>query len=175
MLPMFLFAAGAPDIDWKISAHNSSVNAVVFSSDGSQIIYISTQNGPYQIWIMNSDGTESFRFSTSRDKKNTYPIWSPDGNLIVFTQSESEGGVPRLWAAQYPDGAANETRVYPFAGNIPMRKADYSPDGFWLVLESWPDGVNHDIYIMTPNGAERTQLTFDPALDYDPVWRPISP
>jgi Tol biopolymer transport system component len=56
-----------------------------------------------------------------------------------------------------------------------MRKADYSPDGYWLVLESWPDGVNHDIYIMLPNGAERTQLTFDPALDFDPVWRPILP
>ena len=56
-----------------------------------------------------------------------------------------------------------------------MRRADFSPDGIWLVLESWPDGINHDIFIMTPNGAERTQLTFNPAMDYDPVWRPSLP
>ena len=95
--------------------------------------------------------------------------------MVVFTQSETEGAIPRLYAARYPDGAMNETRVYPFAGNIPMRRADFSPDGIWLVLESWPDGINHDIFIMTPNGAERTQLTFDSAMDYDPVWRPSLP
>jgi Tol biopolymer transport system component len=146
-----------------------------WSADGDQIIYISTQNGPYQIWIMNLDGTSSQRFSSSGGKKNTYPVWSPDEQLIVYTQSETENGIPRLSAARYPDGAASEFRVYPFAGNIPMRKADFSPDGFWLVLESWPDGVNHDIYVMTPNGAERIQLTTDPALDFDPDWRPILP
>jgi len=146
-----------------------------WSADGDQIIYISTQNGPYQVWIMNADGTSSQRFSSSGGKKNTYPVWSPDGQLIVYTQSETEKGVPRLFAARYPDGAGSEFRVYPFAGNVPMRKADFSPDGFWLVLESWPDGVNHDIYVMTPNGAERTQLTTDPAFDFDPDWRPISP
>jgi serine/threonine protein kinase len=146
-----------------------------WSSDGGKIVFISTRNGPYQIWTMNADGSSLERFSASRDRKNTYPVWSPNMQMIVFTQSEFDGAVPRLYAARYPDGATSETRVYPFAGNFPMRNADYSPDGFWLVLESWPDGLNHDIYVMTPNGAERTQLTVDPAMDFDPVWRPILP
>jgi TolB protein len=146
-----------------------------WSADGSQIMYISTQNGPYQIWIMNADGTDPYRYSVSGDKKNTYPEWSPDGNLVVFTQSETEKGIPRLFAARYPDGAADEFRVYQGTGGFPMRKGKFSPDGFWMVFESWPDGLNHDIFIMTPNGAERTQITTDPALDFDPVWRPISP
>jgi serine/threonine protein kinase len=146
-----------------------------WSADGKQIIYISTQNGPYQVWVMSADGTSSQRFSSSGGKKNTYPVWSPDGQLVVYTQSETEPGVPRLIAARYPDGAANEFRVYPIAGNVPMRKAAFSPDGYWLAFESWPDGVNHDIYVMTPNGAERVQLTTDPALDFDPDWRPILP
>jgi Tol biopolymer transport system component len=146
-----------------------------WSADGQEIIFISSRNGPYQIWTMNKDGSSPARFSVSGGKKNEYPVWSPDQQMVVFTQSESDGGIPRLYEARYPDGAMNETRVYPFAGNIPMRRADFSPDGIWLVLESWPDGINHDIYIMTPNGAERTQLTFDPAMDYDPVWRPSLP
>jgi Tol biopolymer transport system component len=146
-----------------------------WSTDGQEIIFISSRNGPYQIWTMNMDGSSPARFSVSGGKKNEYPVWSPDQQMVVFTQSQTEGAIPRLYAARYPDGAMNETRVYPFAGNIPMRRADFSPDGIWLVLESWPDGINHDIFIMTPNGAERTQLTFDPAMDYDPVWRPSLP
>jgi Tol biopolymer transport system component len=124
---------------------------------------------------MKKDGSSPVRFSASGGKKNEYPAWSPDQKMVVFTQSESTGGIPRIFAARYPDGATNETQVYPFAGNIPMRRASFSPDGIWLALESWPDGTNHDIYIMTPNGAERTQLTTDPAKDFDPVWRPVLP
>ena len=146
-----------------------------WSADSLNIIFISTRNGPYQVWTMNSDGSSPSRFTASGGKKNAYPDWSPDMQMVVYTQSETDGAIPRLFAARYPDGGASETRVYPFAGNIPMRGAKFSPDGIWLALESWPDGTNHDIYIMTPNGAERTQLTTDPAMDFEPAWRPILP
>ena len=146
-----------------------------WSADGQEIIFISSRNGPYQIWTMNADGSFPTRYSVSGGLRNEYPVWSPDMKMVVFTQSELDGAVPRLFTTRYPDGAASETGVYAFAGNSPMRRANFSPDGIWLALESWPDGTNHDIYIMTPNGAERTQLTTDPAMDFDPVWRPILP
>ena len=146
-----------------------------WSSDGSQILFVSTRNGPYQIWTMAADGMDQTRFTVSGSLKDTYPVWSPDGQVIIFTQSEGEGSISRLVGARYPDGAANEFQVYPFHGAVPMREADYSPDGFWLALESWPEGYEHDIFIMAPNGVERKQLTSDPAWDFDPVWRPIIP
>jgi serine/threonine protein kinase len=146
-----------------------------WSADSSQIIYISTRKGPYQVWIMNADGSDKYRFSVSGDLKDTYPKWSPDGQVIVFTQSEGEGSVVRLVGARYPDGAVQEFKLFPFPGLNPMRKVDFSSDGFWIAFESWPKGANHDIYIMTPNGAELTQLTTDPALDFDPAWRPVQP
>jgi len=146
----------------------------VWSPDGSQIVFISTVNGPYQIWTMNTDGSSPQRFSVSRDLKNTFPVLSPTGNLIVFTQSGGEGTLPYIQGAIYPGGADQEFHVYPFFGAIPMREADFSPDGFWLAVESWPDGVLHDIYTMTPNGQEFSRLTTDPAADFDPVWRPVS-
>ena len=145
-----------------------------WSFDGNKIIFISTRQGPYQVWTMNADGSEPQRFSLSGGKKNTYPALSPDGQLMVFTQNV-EGSIPRLYAARYPDGAANEFLIYQESAGIPMRNAAYSSDGFWLALESWPDGTNHDIYLMTPNGAELTRLTSDPALDFDPAWSPVIP
>jgi Tol biopolymer transport system component len=59
-----------------------------------------------------------------------------------------------------------------FSNWVPSRDADFSPDGVWITFESWPDGVRHDIYIMTPNGVNLQHVTDDPANDFDPTWRP---
>ncbi len=142
--------------------------------DGSKIVFVTTRNGPYQIWSMNPDGSEQVRFSASRSLWDTYPVWSPDGLLILFTQRE-QGGVPRLMGARYPDGGIAEFPVYPYPGAIPMQEANFSPDGLWLVFESWPEGEHHDIFVMRSNGGELVQLTFDLALDFDPDWRPVGP
>jgi Tol biopolymer transport system component len=74
-------------------------------------------------------------------------------------------------AASYNDGEYNEFKYV--LGPVPIREAKYSPDGLWLVFESWPEGSNHDIYIMSASGAGRTRLTDDPGDDFDPVWRPV--
>jgi serine/threonine protein kinase len=144
-------------------------------SDGSTIIFVSTREGPYQIWTMSPDGSNQMRYSLSGGLKNTNPAISPSNHTVLFTQSKGEGTVPHLRGVIYPDGAKEEYNVYPFSGALPMREADYSPDGFWIAFESWPDGIMHDIYYMAPNGAEFTQLTFDPAMDFDAAWRPFAP
>jgi serine/threonine protein kinase len=145
-----------------------------WTSDGDQIIFVTTREGPYQIWTMSPDGSNQTRFSLSGELKNTNPVVSPGDSTLIFTQSRGEGSVPHLRGAIFPDGAKEEFDVYPFSGILPARDANFSPDGFWIVFESWPNGVLHDIYYMAPNGAEFTRLTTDPALDFDPIWRPFS-
>jgi len=145
-----------------------------WAPDGSHILFVSLRQGPYQIWTMAPDGSNQERFSVSGDLKNSNPVLSPSGQLLVFTQSEGLGSFPGLVGVSYPDGAPNEFNLYTSFGAGPMKEADFSPDGFWVAFESWPDSV-HNIWIMTPNGAERTQISFDPIRAFDPVWRPISP
>jgi serine/threonine protein kinase len=158
----------------SLSEDNNWDAQPAWSSDGTKIIFVSTRNGPYQIWIMDTDGSNQNRFSVSKDLKNTNPTLSPEGGLLVFTQSAGEGSIPHLRGVPFPDGAEEEYDVYPFSGAIPMRDADFSIDGFWIAFESWPNGVLHDIFFMAPNGAGFTQLTTHPALDFDPAWRPIA-
>lgn len=145
-----------------------------WSSDSTRLVFISSRNGPHQIWTMDIDGSNQLRFSTSGDKKNTHPVWAYDGKEVLFTQS-IVGGVPQLMAAYFPTGAMQEYRVYSQAGVTPMREASYSPDATWMAFESWPDGTQHDIYTMRANGDELKQLTFDAGKDFDAVWRPIAP
>ncbi len=69
-----------------------------------------------------------------------------------------------IFGAERPD----EFQISPV--NVPMREARYSPDGLWLIFESWPEGGNHDIYIMTANGSNRQRISENPLNDFDGAW-----
>ena len=157
------------------SLHSLSANTVrdsqpAWSPDNEEMAFVTTRRGPYQIWITGNDGQEAVLLSRSGSLKDTHPEWSPDGQVIIFTQNELLGGVPRLVAMRVEEGNLIENRV--IREVIPMQEASYSPDGAWIAFESWPEGSNHDIFIMTSNGLARQRLTSDEAFDFDPAWRP---
>lgn len=141
-----------------------------WSPDGAQIAYVTRNDGPSDIWVMSGNGENKREYSLSGGKINSHPVWSMDGEVILFIQKDSLGAISRMVAASYVEGDYSEY-IFDF-GPIPVREANYSPDGLWLVFESWPDGKNHDIYIMTVSGAIRTRLTDYERVDFDPVWRP---
>lgn len=154
----------------SLSANTVRDSQPAHSPDGAQIAFVTTRRGPYQIWIMDKDGGEAILLSRSGSLKDAHPQWSPDGAVIMFTQTELLGGVPRLVAMRVEEGNLIENPVVREV--IPMREASYSQDGAWIAFESWPEGMNHDIFVMTPNGSARQRLTDDEANDFDPDWRP---
>lgn len=149
-----------------------------WSPDGEFIAINTTRSGFTQIWYMGANGDPIDIFSRSDKFKNIDPVWSPDGSLILFVQLATSGSDirPHLVVAQWNDGGQNrgftEFRVTTSISS--MRDPNYSPDGAWIVYSSNPEGANHDIYIMRSNGSGTQRITFDEALDFDPVWRPTS-
>ena len=103
--------------------------------------------------------------------KHTSPAWSPDNLLIVYTQRELPDGVPNLVLAPVADGGAFE--YFLIVDAQPRRQADFSPDGNWLVYESWPGGSDHDIYYAHISGTDETQLTISDAFEFDASWKPV--
>ncbi|RPJ51785.1 MAG: hypothetical protein EHM21_01880 [Chloroflexi bacterium] len=130
-----------------------------------------------QVWIMSSNGQLQSQFSVSGPVNNFWPAWSIDGQVIFYSQTSQEPNVPRLVYMRYEDRATpnKEYRIptNPKGETGPVFEVDASPDGFWLAYESWPDGKNHDIYIMNINGSNRERLTTDRAFDFGPAWRPL--
>lgn len=128
-----------------------------------------------QIWIMSEDGSLQSQFSVSGSINNFVPSWSIDGNVIYFSQSTNDAGIPALVGMRYEDRKTpREFRIPAGTTNDigPVVGAVMSPDGFWLAYEGWPNGKNHDIFIMTANGANITRLTTDPGMEFGPTWRP---
>lgn len=148
-----------------------------WSPSGKEIAFIrELPNG--QVWKMGEDGSNETQFSPAGGINNLWPAWTKDGSSIFYSQTTVDNFNPWLIGLRYEDRKTSREFRIPPSGDTkigPVVKADVSPDGMWLAYESWPLGVNHDIYIMTVTGARQTRLTSDPDIDFGPVWRPLAP
>jgi serine/threonine protein kinase len=143
-----------------------------WSPDGTRIAFTSSRGGIRKIWIMPATGGEEAQFAYGEGAEDTYADWSGDGELILFQRRE--GSFPYLITAQFRE-ERYESRLCQ-SGKVsgyPMAEPDWSPDGKWIVFETWPDGKDHNIGIVTLSCTEFTELTEDGMRDYDPAWRPL--
>jgi eukaryotic-like serine/threonine-protein kinase len=141
---------------------------------GKQLAFIRHMPFPH-VWVMSDQGLTEFQFSSSGNVVDLAPVWSPDGEFILYNRSQVEPAIPWLMGKFYADRDNNrEFRIPPY-GIIdpgPVAGPSISPDGNWIAFESWPDGRNHDIFIMDINGENRRRLTSDPGFDFNPAWKP---
>jgi len=105
--------------------------------------------------------------------RKTNPILSGDppefiytGNPHVFGFIRKNGEKQVLFVNNFSDDP--QTDYIPLMDNV-----DVAPDGTLLAFDYWYFDLLSDIYIMRFPGVDLRQLTDDPALDYDPVWRPL--
>jgi TolB protein len=115
-----------------------------WSPDGSRIVFQSTRDGNYEIYVMNADGSNQQRL-THQLEADRQPDWSPDGKRIVFQSfrgSNSYSGAMNsdLWSMD-PDGGnlAQITATPEMAESTPR----FSPDGLRIVYVSGPSGDPH--------------------------------
>jgi Tol biopolymer transport system component len=138
-----------------------------WSPDGKYIVYVGSDD---QIRVMQADGQERFILSrNASDFKNVEPVWSPDGQVVIFTQGVPTGSSVWLAAVPFSQDGGLPAQIQ---NSDYLTEAAFSPDGFWIAATGYPDG-QRDIYIMTPNGVSRTQITDDAFYDFDPSWRPL--
>lgn len=142
---------------------------------GDRLVYVVRRFNAYQIWVMSDTGQENVQIARSGQRYWDYlPFWTPDGSTILFSQRDASGALrPWLMRIRYEDSETTDpTRI---DLTRPIEDVEFSPDGLWIVLEGRDNEGNRDIYFMTPTGGDRTRLTSDPAVDFDPAWRPPAP
>lgn len=162
----------------ELSMSIKSDRQPAWSPDGAQIAFV-RQFLNSQIWYMTDSGAPQIQLTFDGPVNNNWPVWSRDRQLIFFSQSQAgqASNAPSLHYRKYEErNAPSPSYRIPIdpKGEIgPVAKVDPSPDGQWLVFESWPQGTNHDIFMMNVNGSNLTRLTTDPDMDFGPVWRPV--
>ena len=144
-----------------------------WSPIGAQIVYTVKRVNVLQIWVMSATGDGQTQLVRSGSEYYDFkPAWSSDGQVIVFTQSNGTLTMGWLMSIRYDQRESQEAARIK-NGNFVIDAA-YSLDSQWIAFETNFD-ANYEIAIMRPDGSGRVVLTNDPALDFDPVWRPYMP
>ncbi len=95
------------------------------------ILYQRYTDGQWNIWVMNSDGTDQ-RMVTSGTGDKTDASFSPDGQWIVYSSDEGDLDYANLFVVRSSGG--NSVRVSNFNGYDGA--PSWSPDGNRIVFES---------------------------------------
>ncbi len=142
-----------------------------WSPDGKQIVYTRKRLDAYQVWVMADTGQDNVQLVRSGQTLWDYlPFWSTDGTTIFFNQRNLGPGRPWLMSIPFAEFATRD----PVRLNLPtpIEDVEFSPDGLWIIFESTDSNGNRDIYYSSVTGGNRTRLTDDPKVDFDPDWRP---
>jgi Tol biopolymer transport system component len=132
-----------------------------------------------QVWwvdVTNPANLKETQFSPYNNISDYWPAWSSNGQLVLYSQVQP-GSNPFLVGLIVSNRIyGTERRIRPDGPDMsyPIAQVNISTDGNYLAFESWPDGLNHDIYTMDIQGANLRRLTQDPGPDFNPAWRPGS-
>lgn len=142
-----------------------------WSRDGSMIAYTVKRLDAYQVWAMSANGEDKVQLVRSGQQLWDYlPFWSLDGSTVFFNQRNL--APTRPWLMSIPFVGHDALTPTKLALPTPIEDVEFSPDGLWLIFESSNGDGNRDIYFSTVSGANRTRLTDDREIDFDPAWRP---
>jgi ABC-type branched-subunit amino acid transport system substrate-binding protein/Tol biopolymer transport system component len=104
-----------------------------WSPAGDKILYQKFSNGQWDIWIMNSDGT-NHRKITSGSGEKTDASFSPDGQWIVYSSDELGLEFANLFIKPVSGGNAIRLTYYEGYDGAPS----WSYDGKKVAFESFP-------------------------------------
>ena len=93
-----------PGVPVKLIASTQQEACQAYSPDGRKIAFFSDRSGAYEVWVCNSDGSNSVQLTSCGGIDNG-PRWSPDGRTIAITVYDgryqsiylisANGGIPR--------------------------------------------------------------------------------
>ena len=127
-----------------------------------KIVFASSRDGNFEIYVMDSDGTNEERL-TNNPTADLTPSWSPNGTKIAFARADV------IYVME-----ANATGVKKLTqSGLVSSDPKWSPDGRRIVFSAITDGTDRDIYVMDPADGIANDITKNSATDdFEPAWSP---
>jgi len=138
--------------------------APLWSPDGNDIVYTSSQPGQYNLFKKGVDrGGAPARLTTSAHAQLA-TSWAPDGRALLFNDVDPQTKID-VWVLSLNGAQAPSPLL-----NTPARElsASFSPDGEWIAFQSDESG-RFEIYVQSfPQARERRQVSNDGGIQ--PFW-----
>jgi Tol biopolymer transport system component len=148
----------------------ATITPWAYSPDGAQIVYNGYErgdSGDYAIYVSNADGSDvtdlTSAFLDPVENNQGEPIWSPDSTQIVFDNDSNDPSMQGIYLMN-----ASGTNIHKIVhGGFPA----WSPDGTMIAFVA-PSDEGNDIFSVSIDGSDVTQLTHTDASDSLPTWSP---
>ena len=143
------------------------------SPEGTRVVASIPRASGSAIWI--ADATRgTLNVVTTGEANDSWPIWTPDGQHVVFTSArDGELGFFRKSA----DGTGDVERLATIEGANGLVADSWSPDGSRLVFTLFAQGTGGDIGVLSLEGdrsweplLETTRHEANPAISPDGQW-----
>ncbi|MGH7531342.1 MAG: Ig-like domain-containing protein [Gemmatimonadales bacterium] len=137
----------------RVAAPGDTLSAAepAFSPDGSRIAFVSTSPGNAEIYVMHADGSAPTRLTTD-PQADGHPVFTPDGQTIVF-QSSRTAGRSQIWAMA-ADGSGPTQLTRDSVNMAPAVSRDGQTIAYVSVRDRRPD-----IWLMSRDGANQRAFT----------------
>lgn len=137
-----------------------------WSPDGTKIAF--TEDS--EIWAMNADGSGQVDLTNSPESLDFDAAWSPDGTKIAFASCCLDGGLDIY--VMNADGSGRTKLTH--GETDEMFGPAWSPDGSTIAFYGAdPQGAAiYQVFVMSADGSDVTQITTEPGASYDPDWSP---
>ena len=138
----------------RMTSHNAADAYFAWSPDSTQIVFASERSGDREVWVMPVNGGDSQAKQLTRSRgSDDDPTFAPDGRIVF---DSARGGTQDIWIM---DADGGNPRVL-FATQAFEQVARVSPDGQWVVFESFTQGAQGkpDIRFGSINGGDSMSL-----------------
>jgi TolB protein len=129
------------DFHTRLTEFESNEGGACFSPDRNKIFFHSNRNGSYDIFVMNTDGTNSMTVVGSPDFNEVQPFVSANAQFFVYF-SDQNGNFDIFKASV--DGSEIEQLTFNPANDI---NPVLSPDNKFVAFQSDRNG-NYDLFIL---------------------------
>jgi len=149
-----------------------------WSPDGRWIVFVSTRDRQADIYRIRPDGTEFTNLTNTPTEDENYPVYSPDGTMLIFTRST----IKEHKKTRFPDGSYyewNET----LNTHLVVAKADgtgqrvfaldgvrswWSSDSRWIAYHG-----RGGIWIQSLDGTQKHKLVVGEPIAWTPDGKAI--
>jgi TolB protein len=129
-----LAVMNADGSDGRMLLSEDSATAPAVSPDGRFIALMSQQDGNWEIYRINADGSGLLRL-TDHEANDGLPTWSPDGSTIAFVSDR--GGTWAIWAVAANGGGLSQLFTMPGPPNGLVDEQDFRSRGWVEERISW--------------------------------------
>ncbi|WP_425409109.1 hypothetical protein [Hyphococcus sp.] len=131
------------------------------SPDGRRVAYVSNVDGDWELWVVDLVGDKRVRI-TDNAADEFAPSWSPDGRKVAFMSNQT--GEWNIFVADVVTAETHQLTDEKGLHTAPL----WSPDGKWISYFSETENGS-DLYLATPDGEEKSRLTFNGAKNWQ-AW-----